>query len=770
MKRREMFVRILVIIAGVEVVVMFLLGALELPEGNAKNFIDAFTLSVLSAPLLYYSVIRPVTHRLSEQSALARKALEQELALKAYAEKLELKEAADAQSRLQAQRMELLGKFHAGAIEEADLDVILSDTAKDICRVLDVPCCAIRIFGNPDRIAEHCGPGTKPVSSSLALSRIPDACIADFEAGKYKVSDGTNLSPCCSGSDGCPDETGMGAHLEVPLLHSEGLAGILFLGTGGKREWTAEEIATAEAIAGGIAAAVRHDTVFRNQKEMAGRLMSLMNNVPGIVYRGYQDWSVGFMGAEVERVTGYTAEEFTGGSVKWKELMHPDDLPGIKIAFRKAVAERKGVLRVEYRLRHRDGTYRMLADRRQNTYDSKGEFLYVDGLLLDITEVSLLEKQARTAQRMEAVGTLAGGVAHDFNNALTGIFGFGELLRMKLSGDKRAEADLDEMLQCAVRASTLTRQLLTFARRQAIAPVNLSMNSVITDLMKLIENTAGERIVTKFRLEEDLPAVRADRGQLEQVLMNLCLNARDAMPDGGALVVETSAAVLDEEHVYRHPYMKSGRYAVLTVTDTGIGMNESTREKIFEPFFTTKGSDKGTGLGLAMVHGIVKRHEGYIHVYSEPGKGTTFRVHLPAIDGPPEASIARSREVVRGGDETILVADDDDSVRNLAELALGEQGYSVIAARNGEEAVEIFRRGNGIALVLLDVGMPRLDGKEALAVMREMSPGIKAILMSGHDFGENRPSEGSGRNVARLPKPFGCTELAKKVREVLDGN
>lgn len=767
MKQHEMFFRILAVVAGVEVLVMVLLGFLDVSEGFAKNLLDAVILSATSAPLLYLLVIRPVTRRLSEGAALARKNLEQELALASYAEKLALKEAAEEQARIQSHRMELLGRVHAATLAESDIDGILSDAARDICRVLGLPCCAIRIFGNPDKVAEHCEPGFAQVAPTLALSRVSPECLAAFEAGKYRVSDGLRVSPCCSVPEGCPDRSGLGVHLEVPLRHPEGLAGILFLGRAGEKVWTEDEIAAAEAIAGGIAVAVRHDIMFRSQKELAGRLMSLMNNVPGIVYRGNRDWSLSFMGAEVERVTGYTAGELTSGAVKWKELIHPEDLDAVKMAFRRAVSERKSVLHVEYRARHRDGTYRTLADRRQIVYDARGEFLYVDGLLLDNTDLALLEKQARTAQRMEAVGTLAGGVAHDFNNALTGIFGFGELLRMRLAGD--AHAELDEILRCAVRASTLTRQLLTFARRQAIEPVPLSLNSVVTDLVKLIRNTAGERIETRTLLGKDLPTVRADRGQIEQVLMNLCLNARDAMPSGGTLVVETAAVTVDEEHVRRHPYMKTGRYAVLSVTDTGTGMDEKTREKIFEPFFTTKSPEKGTGLGLAMVHGIVKRHDGYIHVFSEPGMGTAFRIHLPAVEGLPEERSSREPEAVRGGEETILLAEDDDSVRKMAELALREHGYRVLTARNGEDAVETFRSGKGIALVLLDVGMPRMGGREALAAMRETDPGIKAILMSGHAFDKSFERTGSGPEVPRLQKPFGPMVLARTVRNVLDG-
>jgi PAS domain S-box-containing protein len=769
MKRPEMFIRILTVVAGVEVLVMVLLGFLGLPEGPVKNLLDAAILSAFSAPLLYLSVIRTATRRLSERAELAKKNLEQEFALKEYAGKLELKEAAEEQARIQSQRMELLGRVHSAILGECDIDRVLSEAARDICRVLSLPCCAIRIFGDPGKTAEHCEPGVTPVISTLAPSRYPPECLASFASGKYAVTDRSRTSFCCPDQEGRAARSGLRAHLEVPLRHPEGLVGILFLGRTEERPWTGDEIAAAEAIAGGLAVAMRHERVFRSQKELAGRLASLVDNVPGIVYRGHRDWSVSFMGAQVERVTGYTAGEFLSGAVKWKDLVHPEDLDAIKRTFREAVRGKKKVLRARYRARHRDGTYRTLADRRQIVYDGQGEFLHVDGLLLDITELDVAEKQARTAQRMEAVGTLAGGVAHDFNNALTGIFGFAEMLRMRLSADARAQADLNEILHCAERASTLTRQLLTYARRQAIEPVNLSLNSVATELMKLIGNVAGERIETRTLLEQGLPAVRADRGQIEQVLMNLCLNARDAMPSGGNLLVETATVHVDEEHLRQYPYMKIGRYVALSVTDTGIGMDKKIREKIFEPFFTTKGPEKGTGLGLAMVYGIVKRHDGYIHVFSEPGKGTTFRIHLPAVDAPPEERSTRGDETVRGGNETILLADDDEAVRKLAELALREYGYPVLTSRNGEDAVEIFRKEKEIGLVLLDVVMPKMGGREALAVMRGTAPGLKAILMSGYSFDESQGQGAMFPDVPLLQKPFGPILLAKKVREMLDG-
>jgi PAS domain S-box-containing protein len=401
--------------------------------------------------------------------------------------------------------------------------------------------------------------------------------------------------------------------------------------------------------------------------------------------------------------------------------------------------------------------------------DASGNVSGVLSMIHDVTEKAGLERQLQTAQRMEAVGTLAGGIAHDFNNALTGIVGFGELLRMRMAGDGQALHDLDEILRCAERAATLTRQLLTFARRQVIELVHLNLGILVADLMKLIGKVVGEHIEVKTSLGKDVATIHADRGQIEQVVMNLCLNARDAMPGGGRLVVETGDVYLEEEYVRRNPYMRTGRYALLAVSDTGIGMDEKIRERVFEPFFSTKGPDKGTGLGLAMVYGIVKQHGGFIHLYSEPGKGTTFKVYFPAVEAQPDAVPAiRGEEILRGGKETILLAEDEESIRSFIERTLKELGYAVLVARNGEEAIEIFRQNKEIVLAVLDVVMPRKGGKEAFEAMHKANPNLKVIFMSGYNANAIHDSFVLVPGTPFLQKPFGPTILARKIREVLD--
>ncbi len=402
--------------------------------------------------------------------------------------------------------------------------------------------------------------------------------------------------------------------------------------------------------------------------------------------------------------------------------------------------------------------------------DASGNVFGVLSMVHDITEKTQLERQLQTAQRMEAIGTLAGGVAHDFNNVLTVILGYGELLRARLSDAPKLQADLDEIRIAAERAATLTRQLLTFARRQEIEPVNLDLRDVVKGMMKFFVKVAGEQIDVKTILAEDLPTIRADRGQIDQVLMNLIINARDAMPGGGKLLVETHEVDFEEEYVQEHAYVKKGRYALLAVSDTGVGMDEATRGRAFEPFFTTKTPEKGTGLGLSVVYGIVKQHNGYIHLYSEPGKGSTFKIYFPAIDASPDVEIPVEVGPIRGGSETILLAEDEESIRTLAERTLKDIGYTVFTARNGEDAIGIFRRhGEKVALAVLDVVMPKMGGKEAFEVMRKKTPGMKVIFMSGYSMNAIHEAFVIRPGTPFLGKPFAPTGLARKVREVLDG-
>jgi len=510
----------------------------------------------------------------------------------------------------------------------------------------------------------------------------------------------------------------------------------------------------------------RDVTERRKAEETLARLGMAVGQAPEAIIMTDREGTILYVNPAFERISGYSGEEAVGKTPRILRSGKQDE------SFYREIwhtLKRGEVWTGHFINRKKDGSLYEEDATISPVRDSSGNIVSFVGVMRDVTQLLSLEKQVRTAQKMEAVGTLAGGIAHDFNNALTGIVGFGELLRMRLAGDGQALHDLDDILRCAERAATLTRQLLTFARRQVIEPVNMNLSALVADLMKLIGKVVGEHIEVKTSLNKNVPTIFADRGQIEQVVMNLCLNARDAMPEGGRLVVETEDVYLEEEYVRQNPYMKTGRYAMLTVSDMGVGMDEKTRERVFEPFFTTKGPDKGTGLGLAMVYGIVKQHGGFIHLYSEPGKGTAFKVYFPAVEAQTDAVPAkRGEEILRGGKETILLAEDEEAIRALAERVLTGFGYTVLVARNGEEAIEIFRQHKEIDLAVLDVVMPRKGGKEAFDEMHKANPNLKVIFMSGYSADAIHDSFVLTPGMPFLQKPFGPTVLARKVRETLD--
>ena len=385
----------------------------------------------------------------------------------------------------------------------------------------------------------------------------------------------------------------------------------------------------------------------------------------------------------------------------------------------------------------------------------------------DITERKALEKQLRQLQKMEAVGQLSGGIAHDFNNLLSVILGYCDLLEDGLGRNSTFSKTAQEIKKAGLRAASLTRQLLAFSRQQVLELKVLNLNTVVTDTEKMLRRLIGEHIEITCDLARDLRPVKADQGQIEQVLINLSVNARDAMPNGGRLTIETRNIELDEEFSLRHPPTVPGPYVELVVTDTGAGMDAQTQSHIFEPFFTTKEMGKGTGLGLATVYGVVKQSGGYIWVYSEPGQGTTFRIYLPSVAEPDRQSApSEAKPVLAHGSETILLVEDEDSLRTLTRTMLEQNGYTVLEAAGGKEAIELARLRNGpIDLLLTDMIMPGMNGYEVARNLRLSRPGLKVIYVSGYSgFGSRGLSE-SGEIF--LTKPLTRDTLLRKLHEVL---
>jgi PAS domain S-box-containing protein len=422
----------------------------------------------------------------------------------------------------------------------------------------------------------------------------------------------------------------------------------------------------------------------------------------------------------------------------------------------------------ETRERARDGRPRVFLNNVVGFLED-GHLVRVWGTQRDISEQRHLEEQFRQAQKMEAVGQLAGGIAHDFNNLLTAILGNTQLLLRELPAGDEKRQDVEEIRKASERAASLTRQLLAYSRRQMLQPETLDLNVVVADMERMLRRLIGEHIVLVTVLAPDLSPVRADPNQIEQVLVNLAVNARDAMPDGGKLTIETANVELDDAFTQRHLGSVAGSYAMISVTDTGVGMDANVRAHLFEPFFTTKEVGKGTGLGLATVYGIVKQSDGYIAVDSVPGRGSSFRVYLPRIQAAQVPTPPAAKDRPERGTETILVVEDEPAVLTLSRRALEAHGYVVLAAANPADAMRVVERhGATVHLLLTDVVMPGLSGRELADRLSVGSPELRVLYMSGYpgDAVVQRGSLPSGS--AFVQKPFSPDGLAQKVRDVLD--
>jgi len=462
---------------------------------------------------------------------------------------------------------------------------------------------------------------------------------------------------------------------------------------------------------------------------------------------------------------GYSSkEELLKADLRKDIYVNPED----RLPFQSMMAERGFVKDYELLLKKKDGSLLNILVTANAVRDERGEIIAYRGIMRDITEQKQLEQQLLQSQKMEGIGTLAGGIAHDFNNILGGILGYASFMKTRMDEDHPFFNYVNTIEAGATRAAELTSQLLAFARggKYETRPVNL--NKVVEETLKLVERTFDKSIEIVSDLHPELPTVEADAGQLQQVLMNLCVNAGDAMPVGGRLAIRTTVEEVCEDRAARTPGASARTYVVLSVSDTGMGMEEQTLHRIFEPFFTTKEDGKGTGLGLSMVYGVVRNHGGSIDVKSKPGEGATFRVYLPASQRA-EAMHSPKIETPKGGDELILVVDDEEPIRALASDILESHGYRVMAASDGAIATEIYEKHSGdIRLVILDMVMPKLGGGDAFLRMKEMNPAIRALLSTGYS------QDGKAREILEsgvmgfLQKPYEVNELLSAVRKVLD--
>ncbi|HET7840721.1 MAG TPA: PAS domain S-box protein, partial [Terriglobia bacterium] len=465
-----------------------------------------------------------------------------------------------------------------------------------------------------------------------------------------------------------------------------------------------------------------------------------------------------FIGFDRETVIGHTARELN----IWV------DLEGRNTILLE-LQERRPVRDAQYDFRTLSGEIRT-ALLSAEPVEMSGEMCALV-ISVDVTERRRLEQQFLQAQKMEAVGRLAGGVAHDFNNLLTIINGYTELMLQGGAPGSRERSHLEEIRRAGERASALTRQLLAFSRKQVVVPLVLDLNSVAEGIRKMLRRLIREDIEFQTNLASGLGQIKADAGQVEQVIMNLAVNSRDAMPKGGKVILETANVELDSEYCRSHPYVTPGRYVMLALSDTGCGMDSETQAHIFEPFFTTKDSGKGSGLGLSTVYGIVKQSGGHIHVYSEVGRGTTIRVYFPRIDEAGEgASAPGALQVPEGGHETILLVEDEPGVRGLTESALRSNGYTVWAACDSAEALSLWeKRKDAIGLHLTDVVLPGMSGKELADRLKAHRPDTKVLFISGYTADAIARHGILEEGVAFLAKPSTPRELLAKLRQTLDG-
>ena len=389
------------------------------------------------------------------------------------------------------------------------------------------------------------------------------------------------------------------------------------------------------------------------------------------------------------------------------------------------------------------------------------------GTLIDITREKSLEAQLRQSQKMEAIGTLAGGIAHDFNNLLTVLIGYANLLQMRTEASNPLRVYVDRIMSASQKAANLTRGLLAFSRTQPLALEPHDINELIRTAGKLFGRLLTEDIEVTLKLSPEEMIVMADQSQIDQILFNLVTNARDAMTEGGTLSIETKPVTLDKEFVRIHGFDNPGAYALLSVTDTGLGMDDAMKEKIFDPFFTTKAVGKGTGIGLSTVYGIVKQHHGYIYVYSEREVGTAFHIYLPLSECPAKEAAGPLPEI-KNGTETVLVAEDDQTVRSLLNAVLTGSGYSVIEAIDGEDAIDQFSKSRDIALVILDSVMPRKNGRQAYNEISRRDPSVKVLFTSGYTRDVILDKGIEAKELDFISKPISPLELLRKVREVLD--
>jgi len=521
--------------------------------------------------------------------------------------------------------------------------------------------------------------------------------------------------------------------------------------------------------------AIEHDRAKIQLLAAEDRYRTLVERLPAITYIAElgADGPWHYVSPQIESILGFTPEEWLSDPMSWMNHIHKDD-QAIALAAERRFQETHELFQAEYRMFARDGRIRWFRDEAVMLHQASDRPLMMQGVLYDMTERKRLEDELRHSQKMEAVGQLAGGVAHDFNNLLTLIQAHNEHLRRRLDPGDPAQQDALEIERAVTRAAVLTRQLLAFGRKQVLQTKILDLNAVVTEVVKMLSPVIPNNIELGVRQAPSLGRVKADPSQIEQIILNLAVNARDAMPHGGRLILETKNIEVDEAYARNHNGVPPGQYVMLMVSDTGVGMDSDTKARIFEPFFTTKEPGKGTGLGLATVYGVVKQMGGAIWVRSQPGNGTSFEVYLPLAlaEKKEEAAGSSSRTALAtapNGAETVLLVEDQEGIRDMVQEFLRRKGYTVLQAVDGNDALRIAdEHKNPIHLLITDMIMPNIGGAELANLLMPLRPQMKVLFMSGDPENASLGNGGIDEKVAILQKPFLLDALARKIRSVLE--
>jgi PAS domain S-box-containing protein len=552
--------------------------------------------------------------------------------------------------------------------------------------------------------------------------------------------------------------------LVVPMIAGGRVIGTVEIQSYRPAAYGAEHATVMQLAANLAAVAIENVRLLERERTARRRFLRLVDGLDAIVWEAEPTTrAITFINQHAEKILGHPTSAWLSDPAFWSTIVHPDDRERAGAQWDEAMLRGRDFAR-EYRMIAADGRVVWLHDAIQLDRGPDGSLESIRGVALDVTRRKQLELQLQQAQRMEAVGRLAGGVAHDFNNLLTVITGFADLASWRLSTADPLLADIGEIKSAASRAGDLTRQLLAFSRQQVLKPRVVDVNAIVSDMERMLGRLIGEDVVLETRLADGLPRVKVDPGQLSQVVANLAVNARDAMPQGGRLVIETSLELRRRETTG-----PLAQQVAIRVADTGAGMSEETLTHIFEPFFTTKEAGKGTGLGLSTVYGIVQQSNGSIEVDSRPGQGTTFTILLPACHEEEEAEAGASAGPDGAMGEVLLLVEDEDAVRRLGKTALEMRGYRVLEARGGGEALLLCERHAGkIDLLVTDVVMPGMSGRELADRLAVVRPEIKSLFVSGYtDDALDRHRVASGE-LNFLQKPYTPDSLARKVREVLD--